>query len=489
MPKNATSIAESARSSARNFFGAVLASRRLQLLVLAATAAFLYLFKLGTGALLDWDEATYAEVAREMTTSGNWLTTTWQHQVFFNKPPLAFWSEAACFHFFRADAFWARFPSALAGIGIVLLTYLIARRMVSSSAGVFAAFVLMTMNHFDRVVREGMTDALLCLFIFLALYAWLRLRRDRPGWFYLVCAAIGAGGMVKGPAILVAPLAMAVYWLFTRDEDKVLALRHYGFGALLVLAVVAPWHIWMAAEYGRSFISRYFGYELGERAVSVLTNSGGGPGYYPRVLLYGAFPWILAAPVGAAYRLWEKQSAHAPMWCLIGVVLIGYALVPTKHQWYILPVYPAIAVEVGALLAEAGARRRIVRYATVALLAAGMTMAVVKLVRRQGDRFTNQVAELAAMAGHTPYSGPLVVIPDTRGDPQMDLPTVVFYSNRQSILLTVPADDNNLSGLLGSSKSLDALIQKGALGEVSRLYVVRLKAENGTASYAEIAAR
>src|SRR6185312_15671716 len=86
----------------------------------------------------------------------------------------------------------------------------------------------------------------------------------------------------------------------------------------------------------------------------------------------------------------------------------------------------------------------------------------------------NQVAELAAMANHAPYSGPLVVIPDTGADPQMDLPTAVFYSDRESILLSVPADDNKLSGLLGSSKSLDALIQKGALGEVSQLYLVRL---------------
>ena len=489
MPKNVIPIAEPAASSVRNSFGAALSSRWLHLLVLAAAGAFLYIFKLGTGALLDWDEATYAEVAREMTTSGNWLTTTWQHQVFFNKPPLAFWTEAACFHFFRADAFWARFPSALAGIGIVLLTYLIARRLVSSSAGILAAFVLMTINHFDRVVREGMTDALLSLFIFLALYAWLRVRGDKPAWFYLLCAAIAAGGMVKGPAILVAPLAIAVDWLFTRNPDKLVARRHYVFGALLVLAVVAPWHIWMAVEYGRSFISRYFGYELGERAVSVLTNSGGGPGYYLRIILYGAFPWSLVVLVAAAQWIWRKRWDRSPMWAIAGVVLVGYTLVPTKHQWYILPVYPAIAVEVGALLAEAGARRRVVHYATVAVLAAGMTMAVVKLVQRQGDLFTNQVAELAAMANHAPYSGPLVVIPDTGADPQMDLPTAVFYSDRESILLTVPADDKKLSGLLGSSKSLDALIQKGALGEVSQLYLVRPKAENGTAAYAAISAR
>ena len=489
MPKNATSIAESARPSVRNSFGAVLASRRLQLLVLAAAAAFLYLFKLGTGALLDWDEATYAEVAREMTTSGNWLTTTWQHHPFFEKPPLTFWIQSTFFHFFGASAFWARFPSALAGIALVLLTYLIARRLASPSAGVFAAFALMTMNHFDRVAREGMTDTLLCLCIYLAIYAWMHLCSEQPVWFYLLCTAVGLGAMIKGPAVLTALLAVSADWLIERNPEKLLAPRHYLFGSFVVLVIVAPWHLWMIARYGRAFIDSYLGMQLAERITRVLQDSGGGPGYYFQIILLGSSPWSLVAPVAAAYRLWKKQSAHALMWCLIGVVLIGYTLVPTKHQWYILPVYPAIAVEVGALLAEAGARRRIVRYATVAVLAAGMTMAVVKLVQRQGDLFTNQVAELAAMAGHSPYSAPLVVIPDTGGDPQMDLPTAVFYSNRESILLTVPADDKKLSELLGSSKSLDALIQKGALSEVSRLYAVRLKAENGTAAYAEIAAQ
>ncbi len=494
MPKNVISIAEPAASSARNSFGAALSSRRLHLLALAAAAAFLYLFKLGTGALLDWDEAIYAEVAREMTTSGNWLTATWQHQFFFQKPPLAFWTEAAFFHFFRADAFWARFPSALAGIGVVLLTYLIARRLVSSSAGMLAAFVLMTMNHFDRVAREGTTDSLLCLFIFLAIYAWLRLRRDEPGWFYLVCAAIGAGCMVKGPAILVAPLAIGLSWIAglrsgDRKSEGLLSGRQLFLGVVVVLCMVVPWHLWMTARYGRSFLDDYFGYQIFERATRMIEGSSGGIGYYALVVFYGAFPWSAVAPVAAAYRIWKKQSAHALMWCVAGVVIVGYTLVPTKHQWYILPVYPAIAVEVGALLAEAGARRRIVRYATIAVLAAGMTVAVEKLVERQGDIFTNQVAELAAMAGHAPYSGPLVVIPDTRGDPQVDLPTAVFYSNRQSILLTVSGDGDKLAGLLGSSKSLDALIQKGALGEVSRLYAVHLRAQNSTAAYAEISTR
>lgn len=128
-------IAESDAASARVPLIFALFSGRAKPIILAAIAAFLYLFRLGSGALLDWDEAIYAEISKEIVTGHHWLTLYWEHLPDFQKPPLSFWIEAVFFHLFDINEFWARFPSALAGVGVVLLAYAIARRLAGPAAG------------------------------------------------------------------------------------------------------------------------------------------------------------------------------------------------------------------------------------------------------------------------------------------------------------------------------------------------------------------
>lgn len=369
---------------------------------------------------------------------------------------------------------------------MVLLVYAIARRLAGTHAALFAAFVLMTTNHFDRVAREATTDTLLCLSIYIAIYAWLRLRKSEPAWFYVLCAAVGAGAMIKGPAVLVAPLAIAADWLLRRDPEKSLIPRHYWAGGLLALAIVAPWHIWMTAEYGKAFLSQYVGFQLLARATRVLQDSGGGWAYYLRVIFHGAFPWSIVAVFALFKWIWKKEWKFSLLWILAGILLIGYTIVQTKHRWYIIPIYPALAVEVGRLLADASAKRRIVRYAAVALLSLGMGIAFAKLVKRQGDPFTNDVAQLATMAGASAHAKPLLLITTPGPDPRLDVPTAVFYSNRHGLLFNVPADANTIAGLLKRRNFADAIVQNDALPDVSRLFIVHPIAQNSTAAYVEI---
>lgn len=488
MPKSGMTIAEPNKASARIPLVFALFSDRVQPLFIAAVAASLYLFRLGAGALLDWDEAIHAEVSREILTGHHWLTLYWNHLPYFRKPPLTFWIRAGFFHLFGINEFWARFPSALAGVGVAVLTYAIARRLAGPAAGLLAAFVLMTTNDFDRVVREGTTDASLCLCIYVVVYAWMRLDKGGSGWFCLLCAAAGAGAMIKGPGVLIVFPAIGVDWIVRRKSWRTPPEWELCLGGMIFLSIVAPWHIWMAIHYGRSFWSDYFSYQVLERATRVIEGSGGGPWYYLNAVFHGAFPWALMIPIAMCRWIWKTQWTHTLIWTLIGIVFIGYTLVPTKHNWYILPVYPALAVEVGALLADAGARWRVVHYASVAVLAAGLIVAFIKLEHRRGDAFTNQVAQLAAMAGRARHAGPLLVIPAEGSDPQLDLPTAIFYSNRQAMLVTVPADTEKLAGFLKSDHSLDAVIQNGSLGELYRSYAVHLKAQNNAAAYAEISA-
>lgn len=457
----------------------------LLMAILACIAAALFLIKLGTGALLDWDEAIYAEVSREMLASHHWLTPIWQHQPFFEKPPLVFWVQAFFMHWFGVTEFAVRLASALAGIAIVLLTYSIARRMAGPAAGIFAGFVLLTCNHFDRIVREGTTDALLCLCIYLSVYAYVRLRAEGPAWFYLLCAAVGVGVMIKGPAILIAPFAIGIDWYFRRREKRLVDWRQGCLGLLLALAIAGPWHIWMLVQYGRDFLSSYVGHQLAARVTSVLEDSGGSPAFYLRIIGAGAFPWSIVVLIAATKWLWRKEWAYSLPWLLMAILLL-YSFVPTKHPWYIIPIYPALAMEVGRLLAEVCKVRRVMLVVTVAVLTLGIVIGFVRLARRQGDPFTNQVEQLAMLARRSATMGRLFVLTTPTAQPPLYRPTAIFYSERDITLVSLPGDGHDLAAAIQQHASVDAIVQKEALRALSQRFAVHPLAQSSLLLYATV---
>ncbi|MDE3199282.1 MAG: glycosyltransferase family 39 protein, partial [Acidobacteriota bacterium] len=152
--------------------------------ILSAVAASLFFLHLGRGALRDWDEAIYAEVSREMLLTRDWLTPHWQYLPFFEKPPLLFWIQSSVFRLFGVTEFWARFPAAIAGVFVVLLTFLLTRRLAGSFAALLAALALLTTRDFVNLTRQGMMATPLTLCVLAALYAWVRVREGSPRWLY-----------------------------------------------------------------------------------------------------------------------------------------------------------------------------------------------------------------------------------------------------------------------------------------------------------------
>ena len=119
--------------------------RRAGWLVFVVAALFLFL---GTRGLNEPDEGRYAEIAREMVVTGEWLVPHLNGFEHFQKPPLLSWFTAASIRVFGANEWAARLPSALAALGVVLLTYGIARRIFDRAVAVAAALVLVSSLEF-----------------------------------------------------------------------------------------------------------------------------------------------------------------------------------------------------------------------------------------------------------------------------------------------------------------------------------------------------
>jgi len=213
-------------------------------LVLAVVFAAVQLGSLFTPPLLDDADASHAQAAQHMAESGDLVTLKVNGIRYLEKPPLPYWITAALFRIFGESAFAARLPNALAILGIAWLAWSWAGRAWGQRAGFYAALGILTAIGPFLFTRFSIPEALLSFLLLLALYSFITgLESRRPIRFYAMWAALALALLTKG---LIAPvffaaaaipmLLMSGQWRRWRD------LKPFT-GALLFLAIAAPWHI------------------------------------------------------------------------------------------------------------------------------------------------------------------------------------------------------------------------------------------------------
>src|SRR5216684_289896 len=169
-------------------------NRPLRLLVCAILASILYLPALGRPALWEPDEGRYAEIAREMVLSGDYVTPRDDFELYFEKPPLVYWANAASIKFFGANEFAVRLPAALFSIGQIIVTAALAEVMFGAATGLFSALALALSPLFFGFARFATLDPALAFFLTAALAAFYRASRadsfsDRDSRRWIIASA------------------------------------------------------------------------------------------------------------------------------------------------------------------------------------------------------------------------------------------------------------------------------------------------------------
>ncbi len=388
------------------------------LTILAVTLLFAHLGK----PALHFDEAIYAEVSKETVELNDWLTPHWNGRTWFQKSPAYFWLTALLFKAFGVSEFWARFGSALSGLGVLLLCYLIARRLYNATAGIVAVLILLSSQLFVYYARFGATDVMLTFFIVLAVYAYLRAAEDERYW---VLAGVGCAMalMVKGPAGVVAPAVLGVAALVDRRFASAVRSKWMWTGVAVALAIIAPWHLLMYHKYGGSFINDYIIAHVVNRAKSNLNEFQRGYGFYFTVLRDYFSPWVYILPFGLIFS-WRARSLI--MLVLGLLVFVLYTLAQTRFQWYILPAIPAFAVIVAGFVTqismEKSRRQTAVGALGFLLLWAFGSFRVVRLIKTVKPEIES-AARLARIAADE--QGGIVAYPE-----YLEM-TVKFYSGRK----------------------------------------------------------
>ena len=329
---------------------------RARLLVLAL-GALVFLPGLGNHDLWNPDEPRYAEVAREMRLSGEFLVPHLNGELYAEKPPLHFWAIAA-FGWLRGgvDEVSARLPSALAAMGTLLLVFSLGRRMFGVRAAWLAVAVLATSARVMWQGRVGQIDMQLVFWVTLAVWCWWRaLDEERPGLYLLGFLATGLGGLAKGPAGLLPPLLAFIAFLAWTKRLGELRRMRVGWGLLLWLAVMLAWLVPASMIAGWD----YFAHLAFRQNVGRYANPWGHhlPWYYFLTVIPGDFfPWSFFLP-SALVVGWRRlrngvearlRDGYLLCLCWMVVTVVFFSLSPGKRTVYILTMYPAMALLVGA---------------------------------------------------------------------------------------------------------------------------------------------
>src|SRR3984957_15481376 len=181
-------------------------ARNLRLAIYALLAAVIYLPGLGRPALWEPDEGRYAEIAREMVVSGDYVTPRDDYELYFEKPPLVYWAEAVAIKVFGVDEFAVRLPAAMFSIGQVVITAALAEAMLGASAGFLAALALALSPLFFSLARFATLDPALAFFLTAALAAFYAASREGSfaipasrKWMLTSSAMLALGTLAKGP--------------------------------------------------------------------------------------------------------------------------------------------------------------------------------------------------------------------------------------------------------------------------------------------------
>ena len=302
----------------------------------------------------DYDEAAYAQISREILRTNDWNTPRWNGVEFFDKPPVVLWLTAIAYSIFGMNEFAARCCAALAGVGVVILTCILGKKLFSSwTVGLGAALILLTPskllhNHgynFVGLARVGMLDMPL---IFLStsslLFAWLS--QSNPTYLVLLGIPLGLGVMVKSIAGFLPYFIVFAFFVLALPR-KVWWRKELLRGLLLSALIIAPWHLGQLLAWGRLFFNSY----MVQLTVGYVTGNEGhlrDSLFYFRSLLRGFPVWYVFVAVALVYAVYRsvrfRDRARILLLVAAAIPFILFNASRSRIGWYMIPIYPALAL-------------------------------------------------------------------------------------------------------------------------------------------------
>jgi 4-amino-4-deoxy-L-arabinose transferase-like glycosyltransferase len=379
---------------------------------LLVSFTLVWLYVLGIRTLVPPDEGRYAEMAREMLVSGDWITTRLNGIKYFEKPPLQTWMNALSFGAFGLGEWQARLWTGLCGLIGVFLTAYAGSKVFGRRAGFYAGLVLGSSFFW---VASGQIDSLdmsLSGMMTISLCALLIAQRDlatpneRRNWMLVCWAGMALAVLAKGLIGLVLPGGVLVLYTLAARDWTIWKRLHIGKGLLLFFAIATPWFVLVALKNPEQphffFIHEHF-----ERFFLKAHKREGAWYYFFAMLIPGIVPWLGLLPQSLAQAVRRDKSASQKalfqpkllllIWAVFIFAFFSYS--SSKLPGYILPIFPALALLLALHLETASRRGAMFAAALLALIGA----AGIALVPRMTDAASHP-GEIGLLQAYQPWA-------------------------------------------------------------------------------------
>ncbi|HEY2118136.1 MAG TPA: glycosyltransferase family 39 protein [Candidatus Acidoferrum sp.] len=352
----------------------------LILLVFLVAAAIYLGCVVSPPSLMDDVDAVQAAIAKNMLTSGDWVTARLDGVLYLEKPPLIYWLIAIFYKLFGVSDWVARLPVALSSIALALLTAVFGMWAFGKRAGFYAGLVMSTCVGLFLFTRIQIPDVMLTFTIALAMWAILRaLDEAEPHprlWAVILAASLGTGLLLKSLIGIVFPVAAGLIYLLVSKQlfsRRTWQRLHPFTGTLIILLIAVPWHVLATLRNPPYFVwtlksgpGLYHGFLwfffINEQLLRFLNLRY--PRDYntvPRLYFWlfhflWLFPWSVYLP--SVVKLSFKPVDRAGQAGLMALSWTGFILVfftfSTTQEYYSMPCYPALALLIGSAMVAEG---------------------------------------------------------------------------------------------------------------------------------------
>ncbi|MBY9080434.1 glycosyltransferase family 39 protein [Paenibacillus sp. HN-1] len=397
-------------------------------------------YRLGAMPIEDWDEARHGVSAYEMLRKGSYMINTYNyHDDYWNlKPPLSFWSVAFGYKVAGFNPLGLRLFSAFAALITIAITALFTRYRYGNTASLLSAAVLATSSQFilSHSARAGDADALFVLWFTAAILS-LMMTELHIRWLYVSGLMFSLAFLTKSWHAGTILAIILLYMLLTHRVRRLNPGNVLGFIATSVVPVL----VWLVLRFPHdkfTFIKEMIRYDLLARASSTLEGHTNGPVYYLHILRVFHTKWSLTLFMIVLYyfavMLRRRTVRHLPLdsftlgtvlW--IAVPFTMFTAASTKLMWYILPIYPPLAIVTAFLFTGMlhAMSRRSFRIALASAFAAVFILTQTYIVRTLTGGFTSDhgaeqalLRQIQEQGDYSAYTLFYYEHPDTRNVPQ-----------------------------------------------------------------------
>ncbi|TKC90196.1 glycosyltransferase family 39 protein [Trinickia terrae] len=452
---------------------------RTTLLLLILALAAVWFVPLGWRHLLPSDEGRYAEMAREMFVTGDWITPRYNGYKYFEKPPLQTWANALTFAWFGIGDWQARLYTALTGFAGVLLVGFTGARVFNAAAGLAAAAILACSPYWNLMGHFNSLDMALSFWMELSLCSLLL--AQRPGlpaskarlWMWACWASMALAVLSKGLIGLILPGAVLVLYTLIARDWAIWRRLYLVSGLVVFFAIATPWFL-LVQERNPEFFNFFFIVQQFQRYLTPEQNRPGPFYYFAIVILVGFLPWLSISwkSIRHAVLLPRQPNGFAPATMLLlwsAFIFLFFSASHSKLISYVLPVAPALALILGMylpLIERESLRRHWIGYAVFLVIAAFGTI----FLGMQGDARTPnalyrayQVWVWAAIGAALALT--LAAVAMTRCKRAGVLPAVIVFGTAWLMLGTIAGTGHDAFGRQ-SSGALLAPPVKAALAKL-----------------------